>query len=224
MVLPIGFFAPLPLPMMIPFMGIQSAVMAEQFGTLFQYGKRRISAMSNEEFNKLTPEMLQERMTKQIEGMIPEMERQIKAMSVLVPIIIREFGAYLSLATKEIAGLGDEGPLLAGTGSVIGDELAHLVGKHVGHGPVQGPTRPIQIPVPVIPKVTASQRKEAEKRRSQRAIARLLANLNTYSAAVQANRNAGRDATHNQKTVDSILRQLKNAQVKYKAAYGTYFG
>ncbi len=104
MVLPIGFFAPLPLPMMIPFMGIQSAVMAEQFGTLFQYGKRRISAMSNEEFNKLTPQMLQERMTRQIEGMIPEMEKQIQAMAPLVKIILREFGTYIRLAGEEIVG------------------------------------------------------------------------------------------------------------------------
>ncbi len=100
MSLPIGFFAPLPLPMMIPFMGIQSAVMAEQFGTMFQYGKRRISAMSNEEFNKLTPKMLQERMTREIEGMIPEMKEQIQAMRPMVELIIKEFAQYILLATQ----------------------------------------------------------------------------------------------------------------------------
>ncbi len=58
MALPIGFFAPLPLPMMIPFMAMQSAMMAWAFGTNFQFGKRKISAMSNEEFNNLTQKQL----------------------------------------------------------------------------------------------------------------------------------------------------------------------
>ncbi len=110
MVLPIGFFAPLPLPMMIPFMGIQSAVMAEQFGTLFQYGKRRISAMSNEEFNKLTPQMLQDRMTKQIQHMIPEMEKQIQAMRPMTTIIIKEFLAYLTSAGEALNPFTQGGP------------------------------------------------------------------------------------------------------------------
>ncbi len=130
MVLPIGFFAPLPLPMMIPFMGIQSAVMAEQFGTLFQYGKRRISAMSNEEFNKLTPEILQERMTRQIEGMIPEMEKQIQAMSPLVKIILKEFGNYILLAGEAIAeGVGSLIPPpgeAVVTGGVVSDPAGVL--------------------------------------------------------------------------------------------------
>ncbi len=119
-VLPIGFFAPLPLPMMIPFMGIQSAVMAEQFGTLFQYGKRRISAMSNEEFNKLTPEMLQERITTQIQGMIPEMEKQIQAMRPMVLVIMKEFAEYVRLATEAIAKGGSEYLEHAAHGHIFG--------------------------------------------------------------------------------------------------------
>ncbi len=120
MVLPIGFFAPLPLPMMIPFMGIQSAVMAEQFGTMFQYGKRRISAMSNEEFNKLTPQMLQERITVQVQGMIPEMEKQIQAMRPMVVIIMKEFAEYVRLATEAIAKGGEEYLQHAAHGHIFG--------------------------------------------------------------------------------------------------------
>ncbi len=48
-------FLPIPLAMMIPFMGAQSLVLGKAFGEGFQYGKRKISAMTNEEFNKLTP-------------------------------------------------------------------------------------------------------------------------------------------------------------------------
>ncbi len=117
--------------MMIPFMGIQSAVMAEQFGTMFQYGKRRISAMSNEEFNALTPQKLQERMTTQLEGMIPEMKEQIKAMQPMVTAILHEFGEYVRLAVAEIPGAlaGTAGPI----GSAALDAGAHLLGTHVGH-------------------------------------------------------------------------------------------
>ncbi len=53
MVLPVGGFFPIPLAMMIPFMATQSLVMGEAFGKAFQFGKRKISAMSNDEFNKL---------------------------------------------------------------------------------------------------------------------------------------------------------------------------
>ncbi len=114
MVLPIGFFAPLPLPMMIPFMGIQSAVMAEQFGTLFQYGKRRISAMSNEEFNKLTWADLQDKMNKQITELTKvggTMEQQIQAMRPMTEIIIKEFLAYLTAAGEAINPFSEGGPL-----------------------------------------------------------------------------------------------------------------
>ncbi len=105
MVLPIGFFMPLPLAMMIPFMGIQSAVMAKQFGENFQYGKRRISAMSNEEFNKLTPNDLQIRANAELKAMIPTMEKSVQEMRVFQTFLIREFLRTLNDAIK--AGLGE---------------------------------------------------------------------------------------------------------------------
>ncbi len=49
---------PIPLALMIPFMATQSLVMGESFGKAFQFGKRKISAMSNEDFNKLTIEQV----------------------------------------------------------------------------------------------------------------------------------------------------------------------
>ena len=93
-------------------MGIQSAVMAEQFGTMFQYGKRRISAMSNEEFNSLTFEKLQNRMTLQLEGMIPEMEKQIQAMAPLMKTIVREFAVYLNEAVNAFNPFLEPGPAI----------------------------------------------------------------------------------------------------------------
>ncbi len=82
---------PLPLAMMIPFMGIQSAVMAKQFGENFQYGKRRISAMSNEEFNKLTPTKLMQRANEELKDMIPTMKSSIVEMRDFQTFLIGEF-------------------------------------------------------------------------------------------------------------------------------------
>ncbi len=97
-----GMFMPLPLPMMIAFMGIQSAVMAKQFGENFQYGKRRISAMSNAEFNSITMEKLLRENTNELKRMIPTMEESMKDMSALVPVIIREFGNMAKLAGETV--------------------------------------------------------------------------------------------------------------------------
>ncbi len=99
---------PLPLAMMIPFMGIQSAVMAKQFGENFQYGKRRISAMSNEEFNKLTPQIINEKAAEELKSMIPSMEKSIIDMQDFQTFLIKEF----------IKMIGDI--LTAGLGKVLG--------------------------------------------------------------------------------------------------------
>ncbi len=82
---------PLPLAMMIPFMGIQSAVMAKQFGENFQYGKRRISAMSNDEFNKLTPAILQNNANAELKAMIPSMQQSIIDMQGFQEFLVKEF-------------------------------------------------------------------------------------------------------------------------------------
>jgi len=105
---------PLPLAMMIPFMGIQSAVMAKQFGENFQYGKRRISAMSNEEFNKLTPKILNERANEELKSMIPSMQQSLIDMRKFQEFIVVEFMQMINDLIK--AGIGkffgvDEGTL-----------------------------------------------------------------------------------------------------------------
>ncbi len=130
-------------------MGIQSAVMAEQFGTMFQYGKRRISAMSNDEFNKLTYQDLQNRMTKQLEGMIPEMEKQIQAMRPMVQVIIAEFANYIKLALEALPNLG---------GGIGVDDFSHLEHGHLPHGELLPPPPvgtitppPTYVPPPTLP-------------------------------------------------------------------------
>ncbi len=76
----IGLFAPLPLAIMIPFMAAQSFAMGQAFGTSFQYGKRKISSMSNEEFNALNAEALHKQIQADIRTMIPSLNQSFAQM------------------------------------------------------------------------------------------------------------------------------------------------
>jgi len=98
----IGFFAPLPLAMMMPFMAGQSMLMGDAFGKAYQYGKRKISAMSNEEFNALTPEMLGQQIVTDYKGIIPSLEEAVKASTEFQSIIIQEMGIILKSIPNEL--------------------------------------------------------------------------------------------------------------------------
>ncbi len=95
-------FMPLPLAIMIPFMGMQSMVMAKQFGEGFQYGKRRISAMSNEEFNKLTMGQLMQQTNDELKTLIPNMRDALQSMRPFQ----REIFIEMLAAMKEAIRLG----------------------------------------------------------------------------------------------------------------------
>ncbi len=119
MVLP-GTFMPFFFPLGIAFMGSQSAVMMKMAGEQWQYGKRRISAMSNEDFNKLTPIKLFQIETSELRAMIPLMESSMKDMSALTPMIIKEMvklvEQFVTTAPAEILRiLGLEGVLTGQT-------------------------------------------------------------------------------------------------------------
>ena len=81
-------------------------------GEQWQYGKRRIAAMSNEDFNKLTPQKLINIETKELRAMIPTIQQSMKDMSVLTPTIVQEminmYKAFLYQIYGEIQGTADE--------------------------------------------------------------------------------------------------------------------
>ncbi len=89
--LPIGFFMPLPLPIMIPFMMWQSAAIAAGFGTYFQYAKRRISAMSNDEFNSFNPSTGVNEMFDDIMSNIPSSFERIRSINNLILQSLADF-------------------------------------------------------------------------------------------------------------------------------------
>ncbi len=97
MVLPISGFLPVPLPMMIPFMGAQSLVIGKMFGEGFQYGKRKISAMPNEEFNQLTFQKMMSNARDEMQASIPTMIQAMQDMKPMVLAVVHEFTNYLSL-------------------------------------------------------------------------------------------------------------------------------
>ncbi len=98
--------------------------MAQQFGMNFQYGKRKISAMSNEEFNKLTPQQMQADFANNIKGLIPTFEQSLKDMRPFQRMIFVEMLAALTEAVKLGIDVGVAGA----------DEIAHALGTHLpGH-------------------------------------------------------------------------------------------
>ncbi len=158
MVLPISGFLPVPLPMMIPFMGAQSLVIGKMFGEGFQYGKRKISAMSNEEFNKLTFEDMMSNARTELKASIPTINASLQDMQPMVEVVVREFFNYLSLVTKTITGTGTGPNIFSQEGHDLGDWITKQLGiphtPHEGTG-TQIPLTPAGTPVPVpIPTVT----------------------------------------------------------------------
>ncbi len=111
----IGFFAPLPLAMMLPFMAGQSMIMGESFGKGFQYGKRKISSMSNEEFNKMDANQLGRELATDYTQIIPHLEQAVRASSDFQNMIIQELIKIIPNFVDQL--LGGNAPPESGGGS-----------------------------------------------------------------------------------------------------------
>ncbi len=98
----IGFFAPLPLAMMLPFMAGQSMVMGEAFGKSYQYGKRKISAMSNEEFNALTPQQLGKDLVADYLQLLPSLKEAVGKSSEFQSFVIQELAEIVKNLPADI--------------------------------------------------------------------------------------------------------------------------
>ncbi len=105
----IGFFAPLPLAMMLPFMAGQSLIMGESFGKGFQYGKRKISSMSNEEFNAMNADDLGRELSTDYSAIIPHLEQSVRASADFQRMIIEELIKIIpNFIDQLLSGGGDE--------------------------------------------------------------------------------------------------------------------
>ncbi len=83
-------------------MFMQSAAMALGFGSFFQYGKRKISSMSNEEFNALTPEALTAQLLSNVNNMIPSVQQSFKQMEQMNVLILDAMANYFSQGVAKL--------------------------------------------------------------------------------------------------------------------------
>ncbi len=99
---PISGFTAIPNPQMLAFMPIQSYLMMYFAGSAWQFGKRKISAMSNEEFNKLTMKTLLEEHTIELKSVIPTLERSLNDITPLIRVLIEQYGDFIKEALAAI--------------------------------------------------------------------------------------------------------------------------
>jgi len=99
---PISGFTEIPNPQMLAFMPIQSYLMMYFEGSGWQYGKRKISAMSNEEFNKLTPEQLISQHSDELKRIMPTLEKTLNDVTPLISVLIEQYGDFIKEALAAI--------------------------------------------------------------------------------------------------------------------------
>ncbi len=99
---PLSAFTAVPNPQMLAFMGAQSYLMMYMAGAGWQFGKRKISAMLNEDFNPLTVTTLYKQMTTELKESIPTIERSMNDMTSLLGPIIEQYGAFIREAIDAI--------------------------------------------------------------------------------------------------------------------------
>jgi len=164
--LPIGFFMPLPLPIMIPFMMWQSAAIAAGFGTYFQYAKRRVSAMSNEEFNKFSPSQGVNEMFDDIMANIPSSFERIRGVNNLILQSLADFlEDGIRFLSSKLGGQLGQGPFqLAPPGGELDDPRANINPLTIfdplppaGAEPFVPPTPPASPVGPPAPALTQQQ-------------------------------------------------------------------
>ncbi len=99
---PISGFTAIPNPQMLAFMPIQSYLMMYFAGSGWQYGKRKISAMSNEQFNKLTPEELLKQHSIELKNMLPTLTKTLSDVTPLVEMLIKQYADFIKVAIETI--------------------------------------------------------------------------------------------------------------------------
>ncbi len=133
----IGFFAPLPLAIMIPFMAAQSIMMGEGFGKGYQYAKRKISSMTNEEFNKMDVPQLFSGIVTDYTKIIPDMQKAMQASSDFQKMIVQEIAGIIRSLPKDIVtGFVQAGGAAPGPGGTISMEQIKEALLLSGAGPI----------------------------------------------------------------------------------------
>ena len=85
-------------------MFVQSGAMASAFGSYYQYRKRKISSLSNDEFNKLTPESIADMVRQDTQSLERTFQQMSGQMQQLQSTIINELINYVKQLPEDIIG------------------------------------------------------------------------------------------------------------------------
>ncbi len=85
-------FSPMPLGIMAPFMGYQSAALAYNFGLNYEFGKRVIKSMSNEKFNEIAndPILLNELTSRHHDVLLKAFINEVPKVDKIQDLIIKK--------------------------------------------------------------------------------------------------------------------------------------
>ncbi len=138
MSLPISGFTAVPNPMMLSFLATQGFAIMYYGGAGWQFGKRKVSGMSNEEVNKMTPNEFLQQLHAETKLMVPTMQQGMKDMTPLIKTTIEQFGSYIReaiaafpQAVANVFSQGDDSTLRAQLASLGSTSL-------IGTGPRTG--------------------------------------------------------------------------------------
>ncbi len=99
---PISGFTAVPNPMMLSFLATQGFAIMYYGGAGWQFGKRKVSGMSNEQVNNMTPNEFLQQLHGETRTMIPTMQQGMKDMTPLIHTTITQFGSYIQEAIRAI--------------------------------------------------------------------------------------------------------------------------
>ncbi len=105
---PISGFTAIPNPQMLAFMPIQSYLMMYFAGAGWQIGKRKMSAIPNDEFNKMSAKQLLEGFTADLRSTIPTLERSLNDITPLIETLIKQYGEFVTLAASVIPKVAEQ--------------------------------------------------------------------------------------------------------------------
>ncbi len=99
---PISGFTAIPNPQMLAFMPIQSYLMMYFAGAGWQIGKRKISAIPNDQFNKMSANDLLKGFTADLRETIPTLERSLNDITPLIRVLIEQYGDFVREAIRAL--------------------------------------------------------------------------------------------------------------------------
>ncbi len=99
---PISGFTAVPNPQMLAFMPIQSFLMMYFAGAGWQIGKRKISAIPNDQFNKMSANDLLKGFTADLRETIPTLESSMNDITPLIEVLVKQYGEFIKEAINAV--------------------------------------------------------------------------------------------------------------------------